>query len=457
MVRSTSPHPLLLVNPWIHDFAAYNLWSAPLGLLTLAGFLRLAGFPVQVLDALGGEAGNRDHQSFGTGKFLRSRIPKSQALKDIPRPYHRYGISPETFRQKLKESPSPALILVTSHMTYWYPGVQETIAHLKTVYPKVPVVLGGIYATLLKEHAIRESGADQVLPGRDIEEVPGFIYHYLGLGEPPDIPSQSQGRGYPAFDLLSNRGFVAIQTSRGCPYHCPYCASSFLTPVFQARDPDAVIREILFWHRKLGIQDFALYDDAFLVKSEDHALPLLKEMASLNLPVRFHTPNALHVKKISKEMACALKKAGFETIRLGLEWADPTIHQQYGGKVGRGDFERAVKNLKAAGFQAHQLGTYLLVGLPGQEESEILESIDYVRSFGLRPYLSEYSPLPHTPLWEEAVRNSRYDLIREPLFHNNSLWPCLKDFSWEKVQQIKQRERLPLPTFPISGNTRNGK
>jgi hypothetical protein len=31
---------LILINPWIYDFAAYDLWSKPLGLLYLAGYLR---------------------------------------------------------------------------------------------------------------------------------------------------------------------------------------------------------------------------------------------------------------------------------------------------------------------------------------------------------------------------------------------------------------------------------
>ena len=43
------PH-ILLVNPWIHDFAAYDFWAKPMGLLTLAALLRSHDFYVSYID-----------------------------------------------------------------------------------------------------------------------------------------------------------------------------------------------------------------------------------------------------------------------------------------------------------------------------------------------------------------------------------------------------------------------
>ena len=43
---------LVLINPWIYDFAAYDLWSKPLGLLYIAGFLRKQGFRIHFIDCL---------------------------------------------------------------------------------------------------------------------------------------------------------------------------------------------------------------------------------------------------------------------------------------------------------------------------------------------------------------------------------------------------------------------
>ena len=56
--------PLLLINPWIYDFAAYDYFAQPLGLLYLAGLLEAQGGAVHFLDCLGaphagGSAGHR--------------------------------------------------------------------------------------------------------------------------------------------------------------------------------------------------------------------------------------------------------------------------------------------------------------------------------------------------------------------------------------------------------------
>jgi len=43
---------ILLVNPWICDFAAYDFWAKPIGILTLASILRRHGFSVYYIDCL---------------------------------------------------------------------------------------------------------------------------------------------------------------------------------------------------------------------------------------------------------------------------------------------------------------------------------------------------------------------------------------------------------------------
>ena len=71
--------------------------------------------------------------------------------------------------------------------------------------------------------------------------------------------------------------------------------------------------------------------------------------------------------------------------------------------------------------------------------------IDLVAATGARPILAEYSPIPGTAQWEEALRHSRYDLAAEPLFQNNSLLPCLDGrLSPGDFQALKNRARLAV-------------
>ena len=92
-------------------------------------------------------------------------IPTPEPLKGTKRKYGRFGITVEEMNLQLSHLQPPDAILVTSGMTYWYPGVQETIRHLRAAFPETTILLGGIYATLMPQHAKLHSGADHVFSG----------------------------------------------------------------------------------------------------------------------------------------------------------------------------------------------------------------------------------------------------------------------------------------------------
>jgi len=435
---------LILINPWIYDFAAYDLWSKPLGLLYVAAVLRNCGFQTHLIDCLDthhplmtGDPSIKTpkRRLYGTGKYWRKEIPKPAPLRDIPRSYSVYGISRKIFEKELKSNHRPAAILVTSLMTYWYPGAVEAIALAREHHPGVPVILGGIYARLCNEHARKHSGADSVATISDPASFLGALEQHGIVA--PEPSSNLHPLPYPAFDLMKKIEYVCLLTSTGCPFRCPYCASHFLNPEMNRRDPAEVLGEILYWHKDFGVRDFAFYDDALLISSDTHLGVLLEDLERLRLGLRFHTPNALHVREVTADMATLMRRSGFRTIRLGLETSDFALHRNLGNKVAEGDFERAVGNLLGAGFTRNEIGAYILIGLPGQSADSVIATIDFVDSLGATPYLSEYSPIPCTPLWKKAVSYSRYDLS-EPLFHNNILLPCWRGAQIAEIPRLKK-------------------
>ena len=439
---------LILINPWIYDFAAYDLWSKPLGLLYLAGYLRRYGFKIHLIDCLNVHHPGMEYdrsmpqpvrRSYGTGKFIKKKVSKPIPLKAIPRSYNRYGIPRQLFIKELGRIKKPSAILVTSLMTYWYPGVKEAISLARDIHPDVPIILGGIYARLCREHSLQFSGADRVASEnrlKDIDYVLNILQEYEIKGRM--IVPALEKHPYSAFDMLHKIDYVSLLTSTGCPYRCRYCASHFLNPEFLQRDPLEVLEEILYWYKKYRVQDFAFYDDALMVNSDSHAAILLENLVRLNMDIRLHTPNALHVREISSDMARLLYLSSFRTIRLGLETSDMELHKGLDNKVSEGEFERAVSNLINAGFTKKEIGVYILTGLPGQSVDSVMETIKFVGRAGATPYLAEYSPIPHTPLWEKAVSHSVYDISTEPLFHNNTLFPCWNDGQRARVPELKR-------------------
>lgn len=429
------PAPLLLINPWIYDVAAYDFFARPLGLLYLAGLLEARGLPVRLIDC--GTAPHARPGPFGTGRYPKEVLPPPPALAGFPRRYGRYGISEAAFRRELAQTPRPAAILVTSLMTYWYPGVAAAIRLAREQFPDTPVLLGGIYATLCPDHARRHSGADVVVTGPGEEAVFQHLAPLLNINPEPFVLKDLDALPYPALDLAAGLNFIPLLTSRGCPFACDYCASRLLAPCFQRRSPRAVVEELLFWHRQLHLKDVAFYDDALLVDAEHHLLVILEELAHRGPGFRFHTPNGLHARFITREVADWLKGADFTTLRLGVETAAPESHR-LDQKLEYRELEPTLRYLQEAGFEPEQIGVYLLLGLPGQEDEEVAGSIRRVRELGATPVLALYSPIPGTALWPEALAVSPHDLENEPLYQNNSLFPCWPAFSWERYTRLKR-------------------
>lgn len=130
----------ILINPWIYDFAAYNFWCRPLGLLKLAEELSRYNLEMHLVDTLYPYREKR----YGTGKFFKTILPPPEPLKGIKRKYGRYGITEEEFIKRLRQIGTPDIVFITTLMTYWYPGALRAIQIVRELYSKVPVAVGGI-------------------------------------------------------------------------------------------------------------------------------------------------------------------------------------------------------------------------------------------------------------------------------------------------------------------------
>ena len=519
-----SGNKVLLVNPWIYDFAAFDMWSRPIGLLYIGGLLRANGYHISLINCLDrynpellkyqnlDKPKNNEH---GCGKFYKEIIEKPSVLKDVPRKYGRYGLPIHLFRKELANVEKPDVILVTSGMTYWYMGVFDAIKEAKSQFPGVPVILGGTYATLCYDHAVKNSGADYVVCGegelkaleliRNLTSLnppsPLFqtnhcpqIFRYCGNKSFPPfkrgikgdlkglsthfklqnggcvlkspLPPFSRGRfrlsihnglqtcgqrlvfqrgnlsiddyPYPVYDLLTNKESLAILTSRGCPMGCTYCASSLVAGEFRQRDPIKVVDEIEYYHKTFGTKNFAFYDDALLLNSDEHISVILKEVIRRNLDCYFHTPNAMHANHITKSLAQLMFKSGFKTIRISLETSNVSRQREIGNKVSTEGFQEAVINLKEAGYKGKDIGVYVLICLPGQPLDEMIQSVRYVYECGAVTKLAVYSPIPNTDEWKKAVEQYGLDPNADPLLHNNSICPIRSDgIKIDDIQKVK--------------------
>lgn len=440
----------LLVNPWICDFAAYDLWAKPLGLLQIAACLRLAGAEVELIDCLDrffpplvrylreNYPWRRYPRAtpYGDGPYHAEEIPKPPAYRDVPRRYKRYGMPVELFRRLLRAAPGPDVVLVTSGLTYWYPGVFEAIRVIKEELGSVPVLLGGIYAVLCPGHARENSGADEVFTGTALPEILRAAQR-LAKKKLPGLPPEAaaEAAAFPAYDLYPELRYVTLRTSSGCPFSCSYCGWRLLSGDgrYARQDPERVVRAIEHARRNLGVVNFAFYDEALLYRAEEHLLPILEGVLERGLDCFFHTPNALHARFLTLETARAMRRAGFVRPRLALETADPGRQRATGGKVRTEEVERALACLREAGYAPSEVGINVLLGLPGQSREEVVASLELVHRLGARIHLEEYAPVPGTP----AYRESGLPPDADPLLHNNTVFLLRGPDDYGEVQRIK--------------------
>lgn len=440
---------ILLVNPWIVDFAAYDFWIKPLGLLIIGSVLKENGYDVSLFDCM-----DRNHPLFahfknghklkskhdGRGHFYKEFIPKPAVIKTVPRRFGRYGLPLHLVKKELERFPAPDVIFVTSGMTYWYPGVVEMIRLLRGLFKKSPIILGGIYATLFPEHAKTISGADEVVVGEGVIE--GLQIADAITGSHSNVGQYLYFDNFPSplYDGYVRLNSIALLTSLGCPYQCPFCASKLLNKKYRKRNPMVCVEEIEKFYKEKEVREFAFYDDALLFDKENHFIPMFEELIDRKIRAHFHTPNGIQPGAIDQHTAMLMKKAGFRTIRLSYETKNRERQAAMGFKVKDEDLISAVNHLKRAGFDRSEMGSYVLMGLPGQTLDEVIESVMFVLKLNIKVTLASFSPIPGTTCWQDAVDLQIVSDDIDPLLTNSSVFPTLSNTmhyeNWNKLKTL---------------------
>ena len=438
---------ILLVNPPIYDFAAYDFWLKPYGLLSVAGQLRgqadfllfdyldqrECDFGLRIGDCglkkpseanPQSEICNPKSDQWGRGRFPCEQIESPAPLKRIPRYFRRFGSPRTTFTDYLKERGPFDSVLVQTMMTYWYPGVREVIEDIRFAWPEAKIVLGGNYATLCPDHA-RGLGADLIVAGCDLEP----LWRFLEM-----TPDTGQPALWEAYERLR---VGAVKITDGCPFQCSYCSVPRVYRGFQPRPLERSLAEMELLAGR-GAENVAFYDDALLFDAEKVLVPFLMEVLRRGIHVNLHTPNALNARFLTAGLADLMVRAGFKTFYLGFESASRQWQQGTGGKVFSEELARAVNHLLSAGANPVDVTAYQIVGHPDSDVQELETSMRFVHRLGIRGMLADFSPIPGTPDGEACRRWADLD---EPLMHNKTAFPILR-LGFDEVNRLKDLQRV---------------
>jgi radical SAM superfamily enzyme YgiQ (UPF0313 family) len=279
----------------------------------------------------------------------------------------------------------------------------------------VPVVLGGLHVTALPEEAGRHADAVVIGEGEPVwrevvaDAAAGRLQRsYRSRGDFPlaDAPM-------PAFELLDPAKYnrLVVQTSRGCPLRCEFCASSILLTHRYKQKPIAkVLGEIdrirSFWRRP-----FIEFGDDNAFVNQRYWKQLLPELARRKIRWFAETDLSVHADaellRLMRQSGCAEVLIGFESPG---QWGLHGLELKRDWKLRRWhEAKEAVRRIQSAGIRVN--GCFIL-GLDGQGP----EIFDRVLEFALETELFDVqitvqTPFPGTPLYARLKRQGR--LLRD--------------------------------------------
>jgi anaerobic magnesium-protoporphyrin IX monomethyl ester cyclase len=194
--------------------------------------------------------------------------------------------------------------------------------------------------------------------------------------------------------------FTFIVTSRGCPAGCTYCIKhvsyQFTTRI---RTPENIMEEMWIL-KKLGMNNIHMYADLFTVNREQ-VMGLCKLMIEEGINLKW-TCNS-RVDYVDEELLQMMSKAGCWLISWGIESGNEQIlrHARKGAYP-----DKAEKSLIWARKAGIKNWGYFIIGLPGETEETIRDTIDFAKKLPLDIALFHVAaPYPGTPFFFEVVKN----------------------------------------------------
>lgn len=277
----------------------------------------------------------------------------------------------------------------------------------------VPVVMGGITVSALREQAKEHCTSVVIGEGEPVwPEVlddferdslkPFYVQSPPGHYNLHDAPM-------PRFDLLDPDKYnrITVQTSRGCPHKCEFCASSILlTSRYKLKPVEKVIAE-LREIKKIWPKPFIEFADDNSFVHRAHYKRLLRELAKENF--RWFTEADVNVAQ-DDDLLALMRDSGCQQVLIGLESPRRSsldgLELRNNWKARKQDeYKAAIEKIQSYGITVN--GCFIL-GLDGDPPEVFDDVLAFVRESGLyEVQVTFMTAFPGTPLYHRLKAEGR--------------------------------------------------
>jgi len=274
------------------------------------------------------------------------------------------------------------------------------------------VVLGGLHVTSRPDEALEH--ADAIVVGEGEPSWPRLVgdlarNRLARIYDSRTVPFDLTASPLPAFELLRHEQYnrMTVQTARGCPFNCEFCAASIrLSPVYRVKPVDRVIAEIRHI-KNLQHEPFIEFADDNTFVNKRHGKSLMRALAHEG--VRWFTETDVSVAD-DPELLGLMRDAGCAQVLIGFE---STSRRSLEGIETRSDWKarqfdkylRAIERIQSHGISVN--GCFVL-GMDSQGPECFDEVLSFVRDSGLYDVqVTILTPFPGTPLYDRLLVEGR--------------------------------------------------
>ncbi len=385
-----SNRKVVLFYPTYGTIAEKQYHWFPYSYLYLAPFLEKAGFEVEIIDA---------------------RVE-----------YRWY--------EKLRSSLKDALCLGVTSMTG--PDIYSVLkaAELaKSFNPPLPVIWGGVHATVLPELTVNHDLVDIVVRGigNSFPELCRCLANGIKYTDLPGLSFKKNGKTFhnpvsdtqpydsdffPCFHLLdiekyrSPNNAVAVFSALGCPFQCTFCTQSNKGHInYIGREIDQVKQELTYQLSDLGFSSLFFHDGTFFVNKK-RVLTIARWFIDSGFKITWQAKaRANSLLTYTAEEMTLLKESGLVSIQFGVESGSERILQQMSKGISPEMVERSAQICRE--FDIVFFGSFMFA-VPQETTEDLKETIQLIRRVKqIHPEAliqnSIYIPLPGTPMYDQTL------------------------------------------------------
>lgn len=324
-------------------------------------------------------------------------------------------------------------------LTAVYPQARELVNAFRT--SGYSVVVGGPHASALPEATIKDLGADYLIFGEgehtllelcellynssqpDLSGIRGLVFFDKGAKivrtGPRELIENIDDIPFPAWDLFPPSEYppapigtffkrypiANVITSRGCPFDCTFCSTNVTwMRRFRSRSVENISDELELLVKKFSVREIHFVDDN-IATDRTRMVRLCREIVGRNLDIVWSCVNGLRIDSLDRELLKEMARAGCYSLSFGIESGNNAVLRNIRKRIDLEQIERIVKMAREEHIETRG---FFIMGLPGDNEQTIRQTIDFSKRLPLD--FAGYSilvPMPGSEIFDSwSLQNS---------------------------------------------------